>query len=86
MQPNRKSMKKIFIVIGVIIAGLFISLHLYYNVLWTKAAVADWKKRALEAAYILSEQEKKSPVTKEFVDSVNAKWGVDKPCLPLGIF
>ena len=65
-------MKKIFIVIGVIIAGLFISLHLYYNVLWTKAAVADWKKRALEAAYILSEQEKKSPVTKEFVDSVNA--------------
>ena len=79
-------MKKIFIVIGVIIAGLFISLHLYYNVLWTKAAVADWKKRALEAAYILSEQEKKSPVTKEFVDSVNAKCGVDKPCLPLGIF
>ena len=79
-------MKKIFIVIGVIIAGLFISLHLYYDVLWTKAAVADWKKRALEVVDIISEQEKKGPVTREFSDSVDAKWGVDKPCLPLGIF
>ena len=79
-------MKKIVIAIGIILVGLFIGLHLYYDVLWTKAAVSDWKMRALEVVDIISEQEKKGTVTKEFVDSVETQWKVDKPCLPLGIF
>ena len=79
-------MKKIVIAIGIILVGLFIGMHLYYDILWTKDAVSDWKKRAFEVVDIISEQEKKGTVTKEFVDSVETQWKVDKPCLPLGIF
>ena len=79
-------MKKIVIAIEIILVGLFIGMHLYYDILWTKDAVSDWKKRAFEVVDIISEQEKKGTVTKEFVDSVETQWKVDKPCLPLGIF
>lgn len=79
-------MRKVILFVGLIIVGFLSTIHIYYDVLWTKKSVADWKMRSLHVVDIICEQEKRGPITKEFIDSVETKWKVNNPCLPIGVF